>query len=52
MEVMLDSVLMAATGVDSYLPCGITVLTEAVLNRVIRAGRLLQSNPPRPAGGE
>ncbi len=46
-EAVLDSVLMSATRVDSYLPCGITVLTEAVLNRVIDASRSLESNQLR-----
>ena len=33
-EVILASVLTCAMGVDNYLPCGITVLTEAVLDRI------------------
>jgi len=35
-EGILDSVLTSATGVDSCLPCGINVLTEAVLGEVVR----------------
>ena len=49
-EAVLDSVLMSATGVDSYLPCGITVLTEAVLDRVIGASSSLDSDQLRRVG--
>jgi hypothetical protein len=44
---ILDCVLTSATGVDSYLPCGIAVLTEAGLSRVVHAAASLHCAPSK-----
>jgi len=44
---ILDSVLTSATGVDSYLPSGIAVLTEAGLSGVVHAAASLQTVPSK-----